>query len=259
MAIDDYAKTLAKNRGQYMEMNQCQGFCMLIKREVIDKIGYLDTSFGIGGFDDTDYSMRAHLANYRSVAIRDSYVYHRLHGSFDEAGNRDEWVKRNQKVYYDKWGKHLRVGMAIPLGSPDAAAISKILLFAHGLAREWSWVYIWLNSTGDKGLIKKKLEEAMDESGLAPHQNIRIDYFNLPKIAFDMVILGKLLERLRPRMHDKRFDSLVTSDSGIIKFLGPFVKGLGVGSFEASFNEDGSDWYDRGRETALAIKKEVRK
>ena len=95
MAIDEYAKSLERNKGIYMEMNQCQGFAMLVKREVIKKIGYLDEAFGIGGFDDTDYSMRAHKAGYRSVAIYDAYVYHRLHASFDKAGDREEWVRRN--------------------------------------------------------------------------------------------------------------------------------------------------------------------
>ena len=69
--IDEYARRLESNKGRYMEMNQCFGFCMLIKREVIDRIGYLDEAFGIGGFDDTDYSMRAHKAGYRSVCVHD--------------------------------------------------------------------------------------------------------------------------------------------------------------------------------------------
>ena len=79
-----------------MEMNQCQGFCMLIKREVIERIGYLDERFGIGGFDDTDYSMRAYRAGYKSVSVYSSYVYHKEHKSFDKIGKR----KKIQEFYF---------------------------------------------------------------------------------------------------------------------------------------------------------------
>jgi hypothetical protein len=38
---------------------------MLVKKEVIDKIGGLDERFGMGGNDDLDYSIRIKEAGYR--------------------------------------------------------------------------------------------------------------------------------------------------------------------------------------------------
>ncbi len=252
--IDEYAKSLEKYKGEYMEMNQCQAFAMLVKRELIDKIGYLDEAFGIGGYDDTDYSMRAHKAGYRSVAIYDSYVYHRLHGSFDKAGNREEWVRRNQKIYYDKWGKHLRVGVVYSPDTVDEHKISQLAAFAYGLAREWSWVHIWINFKGDKELIKRSISEALKKSGFAPHQNIRIDYFNLPKALLDITLAGKLLERTRKRMRDKRFDALMDIDPFGMLVL-PFVaRLLKVPVMRPSLGEaiEGSE--KAGRSTAQTVK-----
>jgi len=89
LTINDYAGLIAgSNKEKRMEMNQCQGFCLLMKKTLIEKIGYLDEAFGVGGFDDTDYSMRAHRAGYKSVCVYSSYVYHREHESFKKLGDR---------------------------------------------------------------------------------------------------------------------------------------------------------------------------
>lgn len=252
-SVEAYAKTLERHKGEYMEMNQCQGFCMLVKRDLIDKIGSLDESFGVGGYDDTDYSIRAHKAGYRSVAIRDSYVYHRIHASFDKAGNREEVVRRNQKIYYDKWGKHLRVGVLFSLNTLDRAEISGLTEYIYGLAREWSWVHLWINSAQDKDAIKRLIEGTMREKGLAPHQNIRIDYFNLSRPLFDLTISGKLVERLRARMRDKRFDAIVSFEEKPRGLVYPMAKMLGVSVMRPPSPEHVRDWLEEGRKAALDI------
>lgn len=60
----------------YIGMGRCIGFCMLIKRELMDKIGYLDERFGIGYGEDDAYSICAHNAGYRCVMAKKAYVYH---------------------------------------------------------------------------------------------------------------------------------------------------------------------------------------
>ncbi|RLE45795.1 MAG: glycosyl transferase family 1, partial [Candidatus Methanomethylicota archaeon] len=70
-------------QGDYIEIMGAMGFCMLIKREVIDRIGILDEIFGIGGYDDMDYSRRAWQAGYKCVKARGAYVIHCVHSSFD--------------------------------------------------------------------------------------------------------------------------------------------------------------------------------
>jgi glycosyltransferase involved in cell wall biosynthesis len=62
------------------------GFCMLIAREVIDRIGYFDTRFGIGGFEDVDYCLRAHLAGFSSFISAKSLVIHKAHQVFEING-----------------------------------------------------------------------------------------------------------------------------------------------------------------------------
>ncbi len=253
-SVDSHAATLERYKGEYMEMNQCQGFCMLVKRELIDKIGVLDEAYGVGGYDDTDYSIRAHKAGYRSVSIRDSYVYHRIHASFDEAGNREEVVKRNRSIYYGKWGKHLRIGVLYSLDTLDAIKIAHLAEYAYGLAREWSWVHLWINSAQDKDAIRRSIGEAFAQKGLAPHQNIRIDYFNLPGLLFDLTIAGKLVERMRKRMKDKRFDAIVFFDGCAGPLTETVTKMLKSCVVKVASPKDPCDWFERGRIAAIGIK-----
>ncbi len=263
-SVDSHAATLERYKGEYMEMNQCQGFCMLVKRDLIDKIGVLDESYGVGGYDDTDYSIRAHKAGYRSVSIRDAYVYHRIHASFDEAGNREEVVRRNRSIYYNKWGKHLRIGVLSSLDTLDTLKIARLAEYAYGLAREWSWVHLWINSALDKDAIKRSIDEALARKGFAPHQNIRIDCFHLPGLLFDLTISGKLLERMRKRMSDKRFDAIVFFDgntgafteslakllkSCVVKIVLPKADNICRAPLKVPY-----DWFERGRIAAIGIK-----
>ncbi len=252
--IEAYARTLEKNKGIFMEMNQCQGFCMLVKREVIDRIGYLDESFGIGGFDDTDYSMRAHAAGYKSVAIYDSYVYHRLHGSFNTAGNREEWVKRNEKIYYDKWGKHLRVGIAVYMEEPDLDSLSPAVLLAYGLAREWSWVHLWVDLRRGAGSLRRSVDEIRSKFRLPPHQNIKVSGFNMPRGIFDLVIGGKILERLQPRMRGKRFDAIIRLDESLLGLTRSLAKALKANLITLPAGHTVCDWEKEGRDLAAMIK-----
>jgi len=62
------------------------GFCVLIRRELIERIGGLDESFGRGNYEDTDYCLRAFLAGYRAVVAFDSFVHHFGSRSFVAAG-----------------------------------------------------------------------------------------------------------------------------------------------------------------------------
>jgi len=253
MAIDDYAKVLAKERDAYMEMNQCQGFCMLIKRALIKKIGFFDESFGMGGFDDTDYSMRAHRAGFRCASMKAAYVYHRLHGSFDVSGDRESWVRRNQEIYYDKWGKHARIGIVLHLTpKEDHGAIARTVVFAYGLAREWSWVHLWINSTFRKDEVHRIVEETLKKEGLAPHQNMRLDCFDLPRPVFGIMLTAKILERLRKRMRDKKFDAVIGFDEKSVSSLRP---ALALAKSAAIVVDSGNDdWLRQGKETALSIK-----
>lgn len=85
------------------------GFCLLFKREVMERIGYLDERFTPGNFEDDDYSFRIWQAGYELLLCKDTFIHHFGHASFvkeetDEQKLRfNALLKRNFKVFQSKW------------------------------------------------------------------------------------------------------------------------------------------------------------
>jgi GT2 family glycosyltransferase len=57
-------------------------YCVLIFRELIEKIGLLDTRFGLGGYEDNDFCIRTKLAGYQIWISSKSLVRHKSHQVF---------------------------------------------------------------------------------------------------------------------------------------------------------------------------------
>jgi len=57
-------------------------FCVMIRREVINKIGLLDEKFGLGLGDDDDYCHRAEAAGFRLAFVGNLEIYHKHKATF---------------------------------------------------------------------------------------------------------------------------------------------------------------------------------
>ncbi len=89
--------------------------CTYIKREVIEKVGYLDEETFKGyGSDDVDYSRRVQAAGYKLAVATRIEVQHGLTGKGTETFLRNvggyyediqEEADRNEKALNEKWAK----------------------------------------------------------------------------------------------------------------------------------------------------------
>lgn len=107
----DYAE---RYTGQAIARGRIVGFCMLIRRSVIEKIGGLDWQYGLGNFEDDDFCLRAHLAGFHAVIAKDCYVHH--FGGRTFFGNKIDYNQRmehNWQVFKQKWN----IQSDTPLGS----------------------------------------------------------------------------------------------------------------------------------------------
>ena len=76
-----------KDEGQYDEPCEVFGACagaMLIKKEVLQRVGYMDPAFRFT-FDDIDLCWRARLLGVRVLSVPDAVVYHKFGGSYGRA------------------------------------------------------------------------------------------------------------------------------------------------------------------------------
>lgn len=81
------------------------GLCLCIDRRVIDEIGGLDESYGVGNFEDDDLCLRVRGAGYQIYVCDDVFVHHFGSQSF-KANNVDYMatMRANWSIFSRKWG-----------------------------------------------------------------------------------------------------------------------------------------------------------
>ncbi len=104
--MEDFALHVARTHyGEVRNVSVAPLFCTLIPRAVWTRIGELDESFGVGMFEDDDYSRRVAQAGMRIVCVEDCFVHHFGKGSFNKLAD-DEYralFDQNRKLFEKKW------------------------------------------------------------------------------------------------------------------------------------------------------------
>lgn len=81
------------------------GLCLCIERRVIEQIGGLDESFGLGNFEDDDFCIRVRAAGYGIYVCDDVFIHH--FGSRSFAANNVDYartMRENWARFARKWG-----------------------------------------------------------------------------------------------------------------------------------------------------------
>jgi len=103
----EFADRVARDDpGDLSEMQMLAMFCLAMRRDVLERLGPIDERFGLGLFEDDDYSKRARAAGYRVVCARDAFVHHFGQASFGalEGGEYGRLWHRNRALFEEKWG-----------------------------------------------------------------------------------------------------------------------------------------------------------
>lgn len=105
----DWKNVLASHRGvdemdqgQYdevMETDFGTGCCLLVKSQVLQKIGFLDEQYFLY-FEDNDFCQRAKKAGYQTYYAPKGYLYHLNAGSSKSGSDtQDYFISRNRMLY----------------------------------------------------------------------------------------------------------------------------------------------------------------
>jgi len=185
--------------GPFVEIDFCRGYCILLKKEIPDRIGRLDEEYGFGYYDDDDYSVRAIRAGYRCVRANGVYVEHLRDSTFTEVFKEEKRLamhEKNKNLFYSKWGRRLKVAFLFTR-KHRRQDLSDILFHA---ARRQHIVFVW-NASMPVSLA---------------HTNIR--EVALPgiigKTCFAAGLVADSLKRA-----GKKFDIIFSDDRGMTKFL----------------------------------------
>ncbi len=124
LTLDEYAEMIEKcSLNRFPELTTANGFCMYIKRSVLDEVGLFDDiTFEKGYGEENDFCYRALNRGYIHVLCDNTFVYHKGTQSFKKenlTADRKTLVEEHMKklrekhaVYVDKTDHYLRLNPA---------------------------------------------------------------------------------------------------------------------------------------------------
>ncbi|OGW75381.1 MAG: hypothetical protein A2Z72_02930 [Omnitrophica bacterium RBG_13_46_9] len=191
-SIYEFSEKLKMYKGKYIDLGAALGFCMFIKRTVVNRIGIFDEVFGMGNFEDTDFSMRAKREGFKIVRAMASYVYHKESASFKILKSYKKCFEDNRKIFEERWGRQKRhLFILTRADRMDEFSLCKIekALQSNG------WIYIACK-TGHVDLKE--------------HSRINIYDFDG---SFTLKVLSKILFK------KKRFDEIYCDDRKLLRLI----------------------------------------
>jgi GT2 family glycosyltransferase/tetratricopeptide (TPR) repeat protein/SAM-dependent methyltransferase len=123
VGLDGFAWEWGRSHDRVIEETErLIGFCLLIKKAVIDRVGMLDEGFGIGNFEDDDFGLRARQAGFKTVIARDAFIHHVGGATFAASGvDYAALLQKNAERFQSKWGNVEAKSTAVvpvPVGPP---------------------------------------------------------------------------------------------------------------------------------------------
>ena len=106
VSIDEMGELVSRSSARlYPEMNFLNGFCLMIRRNVIDGIGIFDEeNFGEGYGEENDYCLRARKAGFKLALADDTYIYHAQSRSYNHE-KRKQLSARAGEILAQKYGQ----------------------------------------------------------------------------------------------------------------------------------------------------------
>lgn len=199
-------KNELESKKPFIEIDFCRGYCILIKRKVIEKVGLLDESYGLGYYDDDDYSVRAIRTGFRCIRANEVFVEHLGDATFSalfKDEKRYALHERNKHLFYSKWGRRLKLVFVLTK-DVERPKLSDTLF---SLARRQHIIYLW-----------------------SPANPLRLEHINirekiLPKFFYNLSILFNLyFNKLKKR--SKRYDAVFVDNprlNSILSRTGPHI------------------------------------
>lgn len=191
------ARNNVSDSGRWEEKIFLIGFCVLIKRGVLEQIGLLDEAYTPGYVEDNDLSIRIITAGYRLMLCHDCFIHHYLGLQFRKDLSKFYTILyKNRELFKNKWGfetvafDELKYGSLNLLCEKDKPEKIRILEIGCGIGAT---------------LLKLKRECANAELyGLEPDGNMAAisrhiasvsTELDFPEGFFDYIFMGNLLER----------------------------------------------------------------
>jgi GT2 family glycosyltransferase len=84
--------------GLLLPTYRCDFFCIAIRHNAWKALNGLDTVFGMGYFEDFDFSLRLREAGHEQAITEDVFIYHQGSATFKASSQLKALLKRNKKI-----------------------------------------------------------------------------------------------------------------------------------------------------------------
>lgn len=238
MNLTQYAEMIEKiSKNIYPQLTTGNGFCMFIKRDVINEIGLFDDStFEKGYGEENDFCYRALDYGYINVLCDDTFIYHKGTQSFKKenlTASRASLIEEHMKLLTKKHPIYVRKTDAFigknPLSDIQQNINLNIILYNKKkilyLINEWEENMEMTGGTSLhlKDIIASNLEHNIASFVLAPDKN------DLSRFNLYLYVNG----------YNKKIANYITdiNDYGQIKYTNDSYKQMLINIFK-SFNID---------------------
>lgn len=105
VGVQDPIKWNKEHKGRWVHSGILYGWCIMVKKCIIDEIGGFDERF-VNGWEDNDLCLRIQLAGYKMIIAYDTYIDHVGQGTLSKTLTTEEYMKAgmvNREKYFDKW------------------------------------------------------------------------------------------------------------------------------------------------------------
>lgn len=118
--IDSYAALIERcSLRKYPRITVAVGFCMYIKRCVVNDIGYFDAeTFGRGYGEENDFCNRAEQVGYKHVLCDDTYIYHSGTASF-LSDEKKKLIQEHENILYKRYPKQMETNHLYCMRNPE--------------------------------------------------------------------------------------------------------------------------------------------
>ncbi len=181
-----------RNAGRYIETDWARGFCFLVTRGVIDRIGGLDEAYAPGYFDDWDYSVRAIRAGFKCARALGAFVWHFRNVTYGLKFS-TESMRQKGKLFYGRWGAPLRILMLCD--RPDPGCTDMYTRFVRAVLAQQDRIAVTSTAAFPAQV---------------PHTNLRLRRIN-SRFMLRIVIVWQLWDNLR-YSKSRRYDIIICSE-----------------------------------------------
>lgn len=184
------------NVGQVVSAPTGVGFCMYLRREVLEKIGYLDAeAFGRGYGEENDLSQRAHAAGYRDLIAGNIFVRHLGGVSFQD--EKQELVRRNLATLNSRYPDYQRHVMEFVQSDPVRPLREQVDLERLRRLRKHKNILVishYNRTGGSEQAVQKEMQLIKD----AGHGIFRLRASDTNELTVSHFVDGVDLPNLRP-------------------------------------------------------------